>query len=96
MIKIQRLKQNETTQAAASVLISATLLFERCLQLAVEGDALAERDETVQTLSFDGVGFSHHRGLGDVLVLHEGRLHLRRAQQVTCGGGEAAGAGLRP
>ncbi|KAK0153242.1 hypothetical protein N1851_005070 [Merluccius polli] len=44
---------------------------------------LVECHETVEALSLDGVGAPHHRRLRYRLVLHQGRLHLRRAQQVT-------------
>lgn len=59
------------------------MLSELRLQRAAVRHALAERHEAVQALPFDRVGSTHHGGLGDRLVLHQRRLHLGGAQQVT-------------
>lgn len=61
-----------------------TLSFELCLQRAVVHHSLGESDEAVEALSFDRMRSAHHSSLGDGLVLHESRLHLRCTQQVTC------------
>lgn len=59
-----------------------TLFFELGLQGAVEADSIGERDKAVETLPLDRVQPAHHCCLGHRRVLSQGRLHLRRAQQM--------------
>lgn len=73
---------------------SPTLLLELCLQRAVERHSVGQSDEAVEALAFDGMRSAHHGGLGDGLVLHESRLHLRRTQEVACGDSTGGGGQL--
>jgi len=45
--------------------------------------AIHRRDKGVDALAFDIMGIPHHSGLGDLVVQHQGALHLGGADTVT-------------
>lgn len=65
-----------------------TLFLELICEVLGELVALSQGHKAVEALALEGVGVADHGGLGHGRVLHQGRLHLRRAQQVAWKRGE--------
>lgn len=67
---------------APQYLAVATLFFELICEVLGELVSLSQGHKAVEALALQGVGVADHCGLSHRPMLHQGRLHLRCAQQV--------------